>query len=119
MKKFEVTVIETNKYIIEIDEEKYNDEWMESFSNVFHHIESIEEIAEDLAIFQSHFGNDERVIEGYGIVRREGEIPNSWIDYDEHGVWKKPPHMIAEGLNIITTLREDIDVEVEEKLIDP
>lgn len=72
MKRFECEVVRTDKYIIEIDESKLNEEWMEAFRSVFYDFNSFEEHAEHIAQLQARFGN--RFIEGYGDVKRNGQV---------------------------------------------
>lgn len=119
MKKFHVTVTRTDEYIIEVDENIYNEEWKEAFGNFFWPIEHLKSIAEHLAIHQARNRNYS-FIEGYGDVTRNGKLPLS-NDYDEKGDLlpedkrRKP----SPGLNIVI-IDEDNEFETEvEEITEP
>lgn len=73
MKKFKVKVERVDEYIIEFDEDIINDEFIESYKEYFSDIETLEEHAENIAIFRARFG--EGFIEGYGNPMVNGRIP--------------------------------------------
>lgn len=73
MKIFECEVERTDKYIIEIDETKFNKEEMEHFKKYFADFDTYEEHAEHIAQFRAKFG--ERYMDGYGHVLVDGETP--------------------------------------------
>lgn len=64
MKKYKCTVTRTDEYIIEIDENIINGEWMENFRSYMYGFDTLEEHAEHLAQFQARVG-DHDFIEGY------------------------------------------------------
>jgi len=107
IRKFKVEVTRTDEYIIEIDDQVYDDTWAEEFGDVFHSIDGIEDIAKDLAYHQIRLGSDYRFIEGYGDVNRNGKLPY------EIGDEKNPPKP-ASGLNIQIEYEEDYDYQVTE-----
>jgi hypothetical protein len=73
VKKFEVEVTRTDKYIIEIDEEKFNQEWIDCWKNVFIDLDTLEEHAENIAVSRARFKSS--FIEGYGIPLINGHKP--------------------------------------------
>lgn len=100
MKKFKATVTRIEEYIIEIDENIINEEWLNHFKRYFYDFYSYEEHAEHLAQYRARF--EQSFIEGYGEVLINGK--KSWNVKDENEVEK--------GINIIVK-REDQDCEVE------
>lgn len=100
MKRFKTTVTRTEEYIIEIDENIINEEWMQHFRRYFYDFDSYEEHAEHLAQHRARF--EQSFIEGYGEVLINGK--KSWNVQDDNEVEK--------GINIIIE-REDQDCEVE------
>lgn len=116
IRKFKCTVTRTDEYVIELDENILNEEWMEHFRSYMCDYNTLEEHAENIAQFQARFG-EHTFLEGYGNVTRNGKLPFSFEDYDEKGnilpedQQRKP----AAGINI-NILSEDnaCDVDVEE-----
>lgn len=104
MKRFKTTVTRTDEYIIEIDENIIDEEWMKHFARYFDDFDTYEEHAEHLAQYRARF--EQSFIEGYGEVLINGK--KSWSVEDEKDVNK--------GINIIIK-REDEDCEVELKEI--
>lgn len=102
-KRFKVEVTRIDEYIIEIDEDIYNEEWITEFERHFHPLDNgLESIAEDIAIFRARFG--ERFQEGYGRITEDSCI-NLLVEKDDY----------AEGLNIVIKIEdEDIEAEVEQ-----
>lgn len=64
MKKFYCTVIRTDEYVIELDENVMNEEWMEEFREVYYNFHKLEQHAEHIAQHRARFGTS--FIEGYG-----------------------------------------------------
>jgi len=103
MKRFKTTVTRTDEYIIELDENIIDKEWMEHFARYFHGFDTYEEHVEFLAQCRARF--EQSFIEGYGEVLINGK--KSWGVEDEKDVNK--------GINIIVKSEdEDCEVEVEE-----
>lgn len=115
--KFKVTVTRTDEYIIELDENIYNEAWLADFSKVFYDF-NIREVAEHLAQFQARFGSVHDFIEGFGYVTRNGKLPFGNADFDANGNWlpEDQRRQPAPGLNIVI-LSEDEDLEIETELI--
>jgi len=103
MKRFKTTVTRTDEYIIEIDENIINEEWMKHFARYFYGFDTYEEHAEHLAQIRARFENS--FIEGYGEVLINGK--KSWSVEDERDVNR--------GINIVVKSEDqDCEVEVEE-----
>ncbi len=104
MKKFKVTVERTNEYEIEFDEDIINQEFMDSYKEFFSDINTLEEHAENIAVFRARFG--ERFIEGYGNPMVNGRLP-----------WMVEEKDAQKGINIKVISEDDfynMDIEVEE-----
>jgi len=103
MKRFKTTVTRTDEYIIEIDENIIDEEWMKHFRRYFYDFDSFEEHAEHLAQSRARF--EQSFFEGYGEVLINSK--KSWNVKDENEVQK--------GINIIVKSEDqDCEVEVEE-----
>lgn len=129
MKKIRVEVTRTDTYVIEIDEQVYNQAWHDEFKEVmftlpdFYGVKSDPEedpeaaihegLAINIASFQARMG-DHDFIEGFGYVKRNGKLPFSREDFDEKGNWlpEDKRRQPAEGLNIIIE-SEDSELECE------
>ncbi|MDR1624143.1 MAG: hypothetical protein LBS04_04130 [Tannerellaceae bacterium] len=113
MKKFKCTVTRTDEYIIEIDENIINDEWMRHFRSYMYSFYTLEEHAKHLAQFQARIG-DYDFIEGYGHVKRNGKLLFSGEDYDSQGrlLPEDQRREPGKGINIVK-VNEDNDCEVE------
>jgi hypothetical protein len=74
MKRFKCEVRRTDEYIIEIDESKLNEEWMEHFRKYFYDFYKLEDHAEHIAQYKARFNSD-TFIEGYGTVLVNGKRP--------------------------------------------
>jgi len=105
MKRFKTTVTRIDEYIIEIDENIIDEEWMKDFKRYFYGFDSYEEHAEHLAQYRARF--EQSFIEGYGEILINSK--KSWNVKDENEVQK--------GINIIIE-SEDNDCEVEVEEID-
>ncbi len=75
MKKFECTVTREDKYIIEIDENVLNDEWMVDFRKYFYSFHDLSEHAEHIAQFRARYRDNFYFIKGYGTPLVNGRKP--------------------------------------------
>lgn len=100
MKKFKCIVTRTDEYIIELDENILNEEWMQHFRDYFYDFDLLEEHAEHLAQYRARFG--EGFIEGYGNVLVNGK---------KH--WSVNDDQVNKAINIkIVSEDDDCDVDV-------
>ena len=97
MKRFKCKVIREDEYIIEIDEDILNKDFLENFKRYFYNIDTYEEHAEHIAQFRARFGAG--FIEGYGYTKVNDRLPLS-ANGEESGI----------NINIIS---EDYYIEVE------
>lgn len=117
MKKFKCTVTRTDEYEIEFDESIYDEEWMEAFRAYMFDFHNLSQHAQYIAQHQARLGSARDFIEGYGYVKRDGDLPLSGKDFDKDGKWlpaskRRQP---APGINInILSEDEDCEVDVEE-----
>lgn len=105
LKKFEVEVTTTNKYIIEFDEKHINSDWMESYKENFYNYDSLEKHAEHLAETRATLHNkSESFYEGYGNIRiiRGGFDSKEWEKVTD-GITLK---VVSEGEEAETVARE-------------
>ena len=103
MRKFKCIVERTDEYVIEIDENIINEDWMEEFKKYFYGIDCLEEHAEHLAQMRARFG-DISFFEGYGPVLINGYKP-----------FNKKNSEVQKGINIIVVNEDnEISVDVEE-----
>lgn len=100
MKRFEVEVVKTDKYIIEFDENKFDEEWMKDWRNVFYPYYTLNDHAEHIGQFYALFG--EKFIEGYGVPLINGKKPY-FADEKE----------VEKGINIIIK-SENIETDASE-----
>jgi len=114
MRKFRCTVTRTDEFIIELDDNVLDEEWRKLFARHFYSFETLEEHAEHLAQFQARMGSEYVFIEGYGYVRRDGELPFGSEDFDCEGNWlpEDQRRQPAEGINIVI-VSEDSDIEID------
>jgi hypothetical protein len=104
MRKFKCEVTRTDEYIIEIDENIINKEWLDDFRKHFYGFTGLREHAKYIAQFRARFGEHD-FIEGYGIPLVNGKNPR--YDNDESSLEK--------GINIrILSEDQNCDVDVEE-----
>lgn len=101
MKRFEVIVTREDKYIIEIDSNVHDEEWMDDFRQYFYNIHTLQEHAEHIAQIRSRFG--ERFIEGYGNVLTNGNKP-----------FGKKSDEVNSAINI-KVISEDEDIWIDSK----
>ena len=116
MKKFKCTVTRTDEFVVELDENVFTEEYMKEFRDVFYRFYDLEDHAKHLAWFQAEHGDD-RFIEGYGSVLRDGKLPYDFEDYNADGSKKSDDELVkpAAGVNIITENNpQDYNVEVKE-----
>lgn len=99
MKKFEVTVTREDKYVIEMDEKKFNQKWIEDFQKVYYDFDTLEEHAEHIAQHRARFTQE--FIEGYGAPLVNGEKPIFSEDKN-----------IETGINI-KVISEDDDIQTD------
>ena len=104
MTKFKCTVTREDEYIIEIDENVFDEERMAHFKRYFYDFDTLEEHAEHIAQFRARFGEHD-FIEGYGIPLVNGKNPR----------WDNDESSLQKGINIVV-VKEDqyCDVDVEE-----
>jgi len=101
MKRFKTTVTRTDEYIIEIDENELNEQWMDDFRSSFYNFHTLEEHAEHIAQIRARIG--EGFIEGYGNTMVNGKPP--W--------WNTNDYEKAINIKIVSE-DKDCEVEVEE-----
>lgn len=102
MVKFKATVTRNDEYIIEFDEERFNEQWMKEFRDIFYDFDSLEEHAEHVAQFRARFS--EEYIEGYGAPLVNGREP----------IFHKGD-TVEQKLNIqVISEDEEIEVDVQE-----
>ena len=112
--KFNVKVIRTDEYEIEIDENKFNEEALKSWSEVFSDVETQEDLAKKLAGAIMYFGSDYGFIEGFGYVKTVNENGNEVKHYEQgHGVVLDSEYSSGLSVKIIYE-NEDYDYESEE-----
>ncbi|MFJ7663709.1 hypothetical protein ACIQXW_15155 [Lysinibacillus sp. NPDC097162] len=101
-RKFEVEVVRTDRYVIELDESVMNDSWMEDFYHHMYEFESLAKHAEHIAQYRARFNNGSYYggfIEGYGEIALEGKVK-------QDASWHFP------AVNIVKA-DEDNDIEVD------
>ncbi|MFJ7950374.1 hypothetical protein ACIQZG_02480 [Lysinibacillus sp. NPDC096418] len=102
IKKFEVEVVRTDKYVIEIDDAVMNESWMEDFYQQMYEFDSLAKHAEHIAQYRARFNNGSfygGFIEGYGEIALHGKVR-------QDAKWHFPAVNIAKA-------DEDDDIEVE------
>lgn len=98
IRKFRIEVTRTDEYIIEIDDEIYNNDWIADFEQTMYPLDDgIESIAKDIAQFRARVGK--RFQEGYGCISENGCMTSSLNQED-----------YAEGIDI-TVESEDDDIQ--------
>ncbi|MEK4006439.1 hypothetical protein [Paenibacillus sp. FSL H3-0333] len=97
MRKFKCEVVTTNTYIVEIDENIINEEWMDHYSKYFYEIDTIREHAANVAWHRNSFRNYD--FEGYGYVG-EANLDMSAEELKKKGI-------------TIRVISEDEEIEVE------
>jgi hypothetical protein len=101
MKRFKCVVETCKEYIVEIDENVHNQEWMNHYKRYFTNIDSLDEHAENIA--WNRAVNGERHYEGYGYVQVDGRNPFMRKD-DE----------VTKSINIKVIEEDDIEIDVVE-----
>jgi hypothetical protein len=102
IRRFKTTVIREDEYIIEIDDEVIDEEWMKKYSEDFRNIPSLKGHIENLA--WNRMVNGEDFYEGYGNVLHDGAI-----------AWQATGY-VEKGINIKVVNKDDIEVFAEEML---
>lgn len=103
MKRYKCVVTRREEYIIELDDNKLNEEWMQEFKEVFYDFDDLEEHAEHIAKERARFGHG--FFEGYGIPLVNGKS----ICFDEAET------EVNESINIkVISEDDDCDVDVYE-----
>lgn len=106
LRKFQVIVTNIREYMVEIDDEVYNDEWAKEFAKVFWDIDE-EDKAKGAAIDiarQTMIQGTHEFIEGYGI------IPVKDSEYSQF--LKEKGEKIAKGVTIEEIGENDFETEV-------
>lgn len=104
IRKFQVEVVRTDKYVVEIDDEVLNEKWMADFSQVFYDFYELEEHAKHIAQFRARYNNcrmDAGHIEGYGLPYLNGQ----------KSIFEKNESMHQPAINI-QVLSEDEEIEM-------
>ncbi|OZB98110.1 hypothetical protein [Paenibacillus sp. XY044] len=96
--RYRATVIREDEYIIEIDDEQIDREFMKEYKEHIGNIETLEGHAENLAWYRMIHGED--FYEGYGNVLHNGKL----YDY--------LPGVKETGINIKVVSDENVDVLV-------
>jgi hypothetical protein len=114
MQKFQVTVTRVDTYIVELDENIFNQSWLDKFKTSFYDLQNLKGIAEYLGCHQARFGQKDGFIEGFGYVTRDGYLPYLFKDHDSEGnpLPESEYRKAVDGLNIIID-DEDNDIETE------
>lgn len=115
MKKYNVKPIRTDEYIIEIDENVWNEETLKDWGSVFFEVDSLQDIAEHLAFLLMRFGY-ERFLEGFGYVYTQMPDGYKYTQFarDDNGDLKEVTEF-ANGIKVTVICEDDdIDYETEE-----
>lgn len=111
--KFNVTVIRTDQYEIEIDENIWNKEARENWGKVFHEVNDVEDVVKDFAV--AYMRTDTHFIEGYGypkVLYKDGTAKRMMYMNDQNKLENVPEEKMTKGL-IIKPIDEDEDYETE------
>lgn len=100
IRRFKATVMREDEYIIEIDDEVIDEEWMNKYREDFTNITSLKGHIENLA--WNRMVNGEDYYEGYGNVLHNGTM-----------AWQAIGN-VERGINIKVLNKEDIEVITEE-----
>ncbi|MDR6195939.1 hypothetical protein [Siphonobacter sp. SORGH_AS_0500] len=116
MKRYKVEVTRVDEYVIEIDETIINQEWISEFEKFFWDVNDLKDLASHLAIVQATEGKNSGMIEGFGHITRDGELPFSCEDYDSNGVLlpEEERRKAEPGFNIKIRYEEEIDTYITE-----
>jgi hypothetical protein len=105
MKKFECEVVITSKYIIEIDDEKLGQEFLDHYKKYFADINDWEEHAQNIAEQKAKNSDLEVFIEGYGVPLINGKDPR----------WHKGNGDLEKSINVNIIFENEVDVDCVEK----
>jgi hypothetical protein len=107
MKRFKCEVTRVDEYIIEIDENVINQEYMDDWKKQFYKFDTLKEHAEHIAQLRARFPDDS-FIEGYGKIKVNGKPPFSFND-------KEIREDFEDAINIqIVSEDRNCNVDVEE-----
>lgn len=115
MKKYNINVIRTDEYEIEIDENIWTAEALESWNSAFGGCDDLKALAQHLSLMLLRFGY-ERFLEGFGYVYvvNENGVKLSQYERDDKGEWKIVTDF-APGIKVrIIQEDDDYDCEIEE-----
>lgn len=104
MKKFKCNVTREYEYEIEFNENVWNENELNKWSEVFQDAADLNDLAEILAEYKTRYGKGE-FIEGFGIPMINGKKPH---------VFGNPNPDIEESININIIEEDSVYVEVEE-----
>lgn len=114
MKKYNIEVVRTDEFLVEIDETEWTFEEIKKWASVFWPAETPEDIAKHLAQSVSRLGTSEGFYEGFGYVkmyRPDGSIRKQF-DSDLEEV-KEENYTVGLAIWIIS-LDEDYETEITE-----
>lgn len=115
MAKFSITVIRTDEYEIEIDENIWTPEYINDWSKSFYPAEDAEDIAKHLAAAIMNEGSGNGFMEGFGVVK------TLYNNGNEKRQWETITKPIAaedytKGVSVkIITENDDYEYEIEQK----
>lgn len=108
MAKYKVDAIRSDEYIIEIDENVWNEERLQTFSRYFSEVDDLEDLTEVIAGRLIRLGHDS-FHEGFGYFkckRKDGYQLNTYV-----GGKKSEDSDFADGITI-TIISEDNDYDI-------
>lgn len=119
MPKFKVQVTRVDEYEIDIDESVWDKKALEDWGSVFHTVNSVEDIAKDLAISWMRF-EDDYFKEGYGYVKEldnDGKVKGIPYKTDDGKFgYPLPEERYTAGITI-KPISQDEDYETEIEFI--
>lgn len=114
MKKYNINAIRTDEYIIEVDENVWNQEALDIWNSVFGGCDTLQELAEHISFLILRFGY-ERFLEGFGYlyVQSEDGRQKTLFKRDDAGKCVIVTEF-AEGIKV-TIISEDDEYDFETK----
>lgn len=115
MKKLNLEVIRTDRYAILIDEKVWNKASLENWSNVFNYVDSVDELAKNLAYKITNQGILNQFYEGFGYVELyepNGQLMKQYVL--RNGTCEEVKEFCKGIQVIVVDFDEDFDYEVEE-----
>lgn len=109
MDKFKIVVTRNDEYEISIDPSVWSQDELKSWSNVFHDVETREELARSLGQTMARLGSDYGFFEGFGYVkqlRADGSERKQSVDSGK----------FSKGL-LVKVISEDEEIEVDSEKI--